>query len=131
MDNVDNHQIAAIIDIFILEHRLANGFNSIEGVFDNAWACSMSFKHPSFMSENEKRLITSSSWSGDYKMKYIASTDSLREYMAIKMNMSEAIEEIIIGPKSEVETEMMKRYLTSIDEKLSQVKVSISRCPLR
>ena len=129
--NVDNHQMTAIIVVYILEHGLSNGFNSIDGVFDNAWACSMSYKHPSFISENEKRIITSPIWCREYEMKYDASINSLREFMAIKLDMSEAIEEIIIGPKSEVEIEMLKRYMTSINEKLSKVKVSVSECPLR
>lgn len=138
-ENVSKHQILALLDIYLKEGTVPNGFTSIDALFDNAWSCAVSFKHPSFKAEKEVR-ICSVPFTGRVHMdelKYVATKSGLREYLPIKLcrdierDYGRAIEKITVGPAAGVDKNLVYRYLQHLGVDVSTITIDISTCPLR
>ena len=139
-EDMSNHQIKAIIELFIMNGKIWNGFKTIDEVFENAWACSVAFKHPTFRAEDEVRIVSFPFPREGYftgNLKYISSRDGLREYYPVKLcsdverNYGGCIEEIILGPCSGVDKNLFFRYLQDIGADIHSLSISESKCPLR
>ncbi len=135
-----NHQITGLIVTYLLDGEISYGFNSIDEVFENAWAVSMAFKHPSFRIEEEVRVCTYPIiYNSIIKnaLVYKASANGLREYYPIgfcdKSNngYGGVIEEIILGNNSGVDIDMFNRYAKYKNVDVSNIRISKSDCPLR
>ena len=107
-----------------------------------AWACSVSYKHPSFRSEYEMRLVVSPFEKEDLKVQpcYHVSKERIKKYYPLDLmgmcgkigiGLEELVPEIIIGPESTQSKSILQDYLR--DNGLEELagKVALSKCPLR
>lgn len=124
------------------EHTIPEGWSSMEGIFSNIWACSPIFKHPSFKSEKEYRLVTLPFCVEHYlgKPQYMISSCDIKEFYIVnlrelckksKVMFSDLIKRIYIGSKSNVTIHVMKNFFENegIDE--LKDKIQYSECPLQ
>ena len=98
----------------------------------DAWACSVSFKHPSFRSEYEMRLVVSPC--------YHVSKERIKKYYPLDLNamcaragitLDDLITELIIGPDSTQSMAIFQDYLRDNGLAGLAERVSFSDCPLR
>ena len=120
-------------------------WDSMEALFDNAWARSSAFKHQAFSNEEEVRIMSvplssdaTYAREGLGKLKYSVSKYGLREYYAVPFmeepgRMVEGlITGVTIGPRSPMSEDMIYRFIESLgtmDPKGLVIKRS--DCPLR
>ena len=138
------------------EHRLVDDFYSLmqqtddfteimpalQGLMTEAWIQSAAFKHPSFSSERESRLVVSPFISNEFAVepKYHVTMDRIKKYyplnlnrMCSKLNMhlSDLVGEIIIGPTSSQSLPILQDYLADCGLNVLNNKICMSDCPLR
>ncbi|MDE7010070.1 MAG: DUF2971 domain-containing protein [Oscillospiraceae bacterium] len=115
---------------------------AVREIMREAWACSVSYKHPSFRSEYEMRLVVSPFEKGDFDIRpcYHVTKERIKKYYPldlramcaeIQIGMEELVAELIIGPDSTQSLAIFQDYLR--DNGLSPLAelVSLSDCPLR
>lgn len=108
----------------------------------DAWACSVAFKHPSFSSEDEVRMVVSPFGSEVFDIRpcYHVSKERIKKYYPLDLRdmcrkagaeLEDLIAEIIIGPESTQSRAILQDYLR--DQGLSALaeRVALSDCPLR
>lgn len=111
-------------------------------LMNDAWVQSAAFKHPSFSSEREFRLVVSPFISNEFAIepKYHVSEGRIKKYypldlnrMCGKLNMhfSDLVGEIIIGPTSSQSLPILQDYLSDCGLHVLKDKISMSACPLR
>ncbi len=109
---------------------------------EEAWIASAAFKHPSFASEKEMRLVASpfSKKYFDVKPCYHISTERIKKYYPLDLrkmceyaacSLEDAIHEIMIGPESTQSKSILEDYLKDTGMEKLAGKVVISDCPLR
>lgn len=114
-------------------------WGSIDGIFENSWAASSAYKHSSFKSEKEVRIV-----SLPFSLKYFlgephykAEVWGIREYYTLNLKenpdikIEDLITEVTIGPKSNATEDTVEKYLANLNESFSKIKVIRSQCPLR
>ncbi|WP_251317001.1 DUF2971 domain-containing protein [Flintibacter muris] len=114
----------------------------IRRAMHDAWACSVSFKHPSFRSEYEMRLVVSPFGKEELDVQpcYHVSKERIKKYYPLDLNamcqrvgigLEDLITELIIGPDSTQSAAIFQDYLR--DHGLNRLagRVSLSDCPLR
>ena len=107
-----------------------------------AWSCSAAFKHPSFLSEREVRLVVSPFVKEYFEVEpcYHITTERIKKYYPLDLmgmcgkigiGLEELVPEIIIGPESTQSKSILQDYLR--DNGLEELagKVALSKCPLR
>lgn len=108
----------------------------------DAWACSVSFKHPSFSSEYEMRLVVSPFEKAEFDVRpcYHVTNERIKKYYPLDLKamcreigigMEDLIEEIIIGPASTQSPAIFRDYLRDNGLNCLVDRVSMSDCPLR
>lgn len=115
---------------------------AIRKVMNDAWTCSVAFKHPSFSSEKEVRLVIFPFERENFDVKpyYHITTERIKKYYPLNIAsmckrvgicLEELIAEIIIGPESTQAVWILQDYLR--DNGLCELAkcVSSSNCPLR
>ncbi len=116
-------------------HHLVNEF--YETVKNSA-----TFKHPSFGSEKEVRMVVSPFISREFTVrpKYHISAERIKKYYPLDLNrmcdklnlrLSDLVGEIIIGPTSPQSLPIFQDYLSDCGLAVLKDKVSLSECPLR
>lgn len=138
------------------EHRLVDEFYELisssadfsksmpklQALMNDAWVQSAAFKHPSFASEKESRLVVSPFISNEFAVepKYHVTMDRIKKYyplnlnrMCSKLNMhlSDLVGEIIIGPTSSQSIPILQDYLADCGLNVLNNKICMSNCPLR
>lgn len=138
------------------EHRLVDDFvllfTSVPEINQNlpklqtlmieAWIQSAAFKHPSFASEKEFRLVVSPFISNEFAVepKYHVSNDRIKKYYPLNLNrmcsrlnmpLSDLVGEIIIGPTSSQSLPILQDYLSDCGLNVLKEKIRMSNCPLR
>ncbi len=138
------------------EHRLVEEFYQLikssakftentprlHDLMNEAWIQSAAFKHPSFASEKESRLVVSPFVSNEFAVepKYHVTMDRIKKYyplnlnrMCSKLNMhlSDLVGEIIIGPTSSQSLPILQDYLSDCGLNVLKDKIHMSACPLR
>jgi len=121
---------------------LSGGDPDVRLAMREAWACSVAFKHPSFSSEDEVRLVASPFGNGAFNMKpcYHVTKERIKKYYPLDLRemcgrlgaeLENLVAEIIIGPESTQSRVMLQDYLH--DQGLGELaeRVSLSDCPLR
>lgn len=107
-----------------------------------AWACSVSFKHPSFSSEYETRLVVSPFEKEELPVRpcYHVSKERIKKYYPLDLKamceeagigIEDLIREIIIGPDSTQSAAIFQDYLRDNGLRGLAERVSLSDCPLR
>lgn len=135
-----------MVDVFC---RLAEGGGplsmddpKVEKAFRDAWACSVSFKHPSFSTEYEMRLVVSPFEQGGFDVKpcYHVSKERIKKYYPLDLKamcgeigigLEDLVAEIIIGPDSTQSVAILQDYLRDNGLHALAERVSLSDCPLR
>ena len=108
----------------------------------DAWACSVAFKHPSFSSEDEVRLVVAPFGNETFDMKpcYHVTKERIKKYYPLDLRnmcrklgaaMEDLVAEIIIGPESTQSQIMLQDYLHDQGLGALAERVSLSDCPLR
>ncbi len=108
----------------------------------DAWACSVSFKHPSFSSEYEMRLVVSPFEKSEFDVRpcYHVTKERIKKYYPLDLKamcgeigigLEDLIEEIIIGPDSTQSPAIFLDYLRDNGLDGLTDRVSLSDCPLR
>ena len=109
---------------------------------NDAWVQSAAFKHPSFSSESELRLVVSPFISNEFAIepKYHVAKDRIKKYYPLDLNkmcgkfnmhLSDLVGEIIIGPTSTQSLPILQDYLEDCGLNVLKDKISMSKCPLR
>lgn len=142
-DDMKEHNLAKVFYRLMkqeeepLEKRLL-----IKVAMKNAWIQSVVFKHPSFSSEREVRLVLSPFGKEYFGVKpcYHITKERIKKYYPLNLNtmcekigihLEELIEEIIIGPESTQSGPILQDYLRDNGLKRLAEQVSLSDCPLR
>lgn len=115
---------------------------AVKTAMRDAWACSVSFKHPSFSSEYEMRLVVSPFETGDFDVRpcYHVTKERIKKYYPLDLTsmcekagikLEDLIAEITIGPESTQSMAIFQDYLR--DHGLCSLvdRVTLSDCPLR
>jgi len=108
----------------------------------DAWACSVSFKHPSFRTEYEMRLVVSPFEAENFNVKpcYHVTTERIKKYYPLNLlsmcqeigiGIEDLVAEIIIGPDSTQSLAIFQDYLQDNGLPTLVERVSLSDCPLR
>lgn len=138
----DNTLINEFVDLFKTPNVLERHIDTINDLMNEAWSQSAAYKHPSFASENEVRLIYTpfNAEEAAVKPKYHIAWDRIKKYYPLDlkelrskcdMHISDLIDEIIIGPASPQSLPILKDYLSDNDLRALTGKVKLSKCPLR
>lgn len=142
-DDMAAHKLTGVFyRLMKREKDLTEASPDVEKAMNYAWSCSAAFKHPSFFSEREVRLVVSPFVKEFLEVKpcYHISVERIKKYYPLDLmsmcrkigiGMEDLIAEIIIGPESTQAKYILQDYLR--DNGLSGLaeKVSLSKCPLR
>lgn len=136
----------ALVDVFLRlvkgERDLTGENPRIKGVMKAAWIQSVVFKHPSFSSEKEVRLVLFPFEKEYFDVKpcYHVTVERVKKYYPLdltgmcqkaKIRLEELVPEIIIGPESTQSLPVLQDYLRDNDMNRLAESVSLSGCPLR
>ena len=114
----------------------------LQVLMNDAWVQSAAFKHPSFSSESELRMVVSPFISNEFAIepKYHVSKGRIKKYYPLDLNkmcnkinihLSDLVAEIIIGPTSTQSLPILQDYLEDCGLHVLKDKISLSKCPLR
>lgn len=121
---------------------LFDSLPKLQLLMNEAWVQSAAFKHPSFASEREFRLVVSPFISNEFSVepKYHVTPERIKKYypldlnrMCEKLNMhlADLVGEIMIGPTSPQSLPILQDYLVDNGLAVLKDKVVLSECPLR
>ena len=119
-----------------------NLHSGLRELMNDAWVQSAAFKHPSFASEQEFRLVVSPFISNEFAVepKYHVTPGRIKKYYPLDLNrmcgklgmhISNLIGEIIIGPVSSQSLPILQDYLEDCGQGILKDRISMSDCPLR
>lgn len=114
----------------------------IQKALNYAWSCSAAFKHPSFLSEKEVRLVVSPAVKEYFDIRpcYHISKERIKKYYPLELDSmcrkigigwEELVPEIVIGPESTQSESILQDYLRDNGLEGLAERVSMSNCPLR
>ena len=142
-DNMENHNLTGVFCRLMKRERELSARNpDIKKAMNYAWSCSAAFKHPSFLSEREVRLVVSPFVKEYFDVKpcYNITTERIKKYYPLDLTamcrkigigLEEFVPEIIIGPESTQSKSILQDYLRDGGMKELAERVSLSSCPLR
>ena len=120
----------------------SGSLTKLQELMSDAWIQSAAFKHPSFASEREFRLVVSPFISNEFPVqpKYHVTPGRIKKYYPLDLNrmcsrldmhISDLIGEIIIGPTSSQSLPILQDYLDDCGLHVLKDKITMSSCPLR
>lgn len=127
----------------VSDHRdFTDSLPKLHEIMNDAWVQSAAFKHPSFASEREYRLVVSPFISNEFAVepKYHVTPVRIKKYYPLDLNrmcnrldmhISDLIGEIIIGPTSSQSLPILQDYLDDCGLHVLKERISMSGCPLR
>lgn len=135
-----------LVDQFCRLIRSSDPFENclaqMQDLMNEAWVNSAAFKHPSFASEREFRLVASPFISNAFVVepKYHVAQERIKKYYPLDLNrmcgrlnmhLSDLVGEIIIGPASSQSLPILQDYLEDCGLSILKNKIVMSQCPLR
>ena len=122
--------------------KFSDNQSQLQNLMNEAWVQSAAFKHPSFASEREFRLVVSPFITNDFAVepKYHVSVERIKKYYPLDLNrmcgklnmhLSDLVGEIIIGPTSSQSLPILQDYLDDCGLNVLRDKICMSNCPLR
>lgn len=142
-EDMANHNLTGVFYRLVKRGKELSLKNpDINKVMNYAWSCSAAFKHPSFLSEREVRLVVSPFVKEYFDVKpcYHITKERIKKYYPLNLmtmcqnigiGLEELVQEIIIGPESTQSKSILQDYLRDNGLKGMAEKVSQSECPLR
>lgn len=142
-NDMTNHNLTGVFYRLVKRGKeLSLKSPDIKKVMNYAWSCSAAFKHPSFLSEREVRLVVSPFVKEYFDVKpcYHITKERIKKYYPLDLmsmcqnigiGLEELVQEIIIGPESTQSKSILQDYLRDNGLKGMAEKVSQSECPLR
>lgn len=142
----ENMQEHPLVDSFYQLIKQTPEFNhelpELQDLMNEAWVQSAAFKHPSFASEREFRLVVSPFISNEFAIepKYHVSQDRIKKYYPLDLNrmcgklnlhLSDLVGEIIVGPTSSQSIPILQDFLSDCGLNMLKDKIALSSCPLR
>ena len=143
--NCDNLEIVKELASLIKESDSGKNGNiaqKIHETFNRLITSSPLFKHPSFISEKEYRLVSLPYNVTEYLGEphfFVEETNIKKYYIlklrnvcdTLKLNYADLFEEICIGPQARVTKDVLSDYFTSTGMSELCTKIKLSECPLR
>ena len=142
-DDMDGHELVRVFCRFIQGGAvLSDNDPDIKEALRDAWICSVAFKHPSFWSEHEMRLVVFPFEKEDFDVQpcYHITTERIKKYYPLALEsmccrvgigLEDLITEIIIGPESTQSPAILQDYLRDNGLDALAERVYLSSCPLR
>lgn len=142
-DDMKTHPLVGIIHDLVLESsEFSENNTALWDRVREAWRNSASFKHPSFSSEHEIRLVVMPFNAEDFDVKprYHVARERIKKFYPLNLDImcrkanvtiEELISEIIIGPQSTQSLPILQDYLRDLSFEELATHVCLSDCPLR
>lgn len=141
-DNMAAHNLAGVFYRLVKRKGELSTSPDVQKALNYAWSCSAAFKHPSFLSESEVRLVVTPFVRDNLDVKpcYHIARERIKKYypldlmgmcQKIGIGLEDLVQEIIIGPESTQSKAILQDYLRDNGLEGLADKVSLSKCPLR
>ena len=142
-DDVDTHPLVKkLYDLTMSEEIITEDNPALKAALADCWRNSASFKHPSFSSEHEVRLVVMPFGAADFDVKprYHVTKDRIKKYYPLDLDamcekagasLEDLITEIIVGPESTQSLPIIRDYLKDLSFPELAERVYMSDCPLR
>ena len=142
-DDVDTHPLVKkLYDLTMSEEIITEDNPALKAALADCWRNSASFKHPSFSSEHEVRLVVMPFGAADFDVKprYHVTKDRIKKYYPLDLDdmcrkagssLEELIVEIIVGPESTQSLPILRDYLNDLSLPKLSKRIFLSDCPLR
>lgn len=141
-DMGEHRLVEDFVRLFTSVPEISQNLPKLQTLMIEAWIQSAAFKHPSFASEKEFRLVVSPFISNEFAVepKYHVSNDRIKKYYPLNLNrmcsrlnmhLSDLVGEIIIGPTSSQSLPILQDYLSDCGLNVLKEKIRMSNCPLR
>lgn len=141
-EDMREHRLVDEFYQLIKEQSFSENMPELQSIMNDAWVQSAAFKHPSFTSEREFRLVVSPFISNEFAVepKYHVSKERIKKYYPLDLNkmcgklnmhLADLVGEIIIGPTSPQSLPILQDYLEDCGLNVLKDKISMSDCPLR
>ena len=142
-DDVDTHPLVKkLYDLTMSEEIITEDNPALKAALADCWRNSASFKHPSFSSEHEVRLVVMPFGAADFDVKprYHVTKDRIKKYYPLDLDamckkagasLEDLITEIIVGPESTQSLPIIRDYLKDLSFQKLAERVYMSDCPLR
>ncbi len=141
-DMREHRLVKEFYDLIKEDDLITESSPRIQALMSEAWVQSAAFKHPSFASEREVRLVVSPFISNEFAVepKYHITMERIKKYYPLDLNrmcgklnmhLSDLVGEIIIGPTSSQSLPILQDYLADCGLNMLRDKISMSDCPLR
>ena len=141
-DDMAGHPMVDVFCELARRGRLSGEDPAVRQAMRDAWACSVSYKHPSFSSEDEMRLVVSPFETGEFDVQpcYHVSKERIKKYYPLDLRsmcrdigigLEDLVTEMMIGPGSTQSLAIFQDYLRDNGLPALVSRVSLSDCPLR
>ena len=142
-EDMSTHNLTGVFYQLVKRNEELSAENpDIQKALNYAWSCSAAFKHPSFLSEKEVRLVVSPAVKEYFDIRpcYHISKERIKKYYPLELDSmcrnigigwEELVPEIIIGPESTQSQSILQDYLRDNGLDCLAERVSMSNCPLR
>ncbi|MCD8083678.1 MAG: DUF2971 domain-containing protein [Clostridiales bacterium] len=142
-DDMGEHELVDTLHKLIQQNESPLQMTSrIRETLNQAWAASAAFKHPSFVSEKEVRLVVSPFEQGffDVEPRYHITKERIKKYYPVNLQkmcsladagLEDLLAELIIGPESKQSIPILQDYLNDHGYQELAGRVTQSACPLR
>ncbi len=142
-DDMDSHPLAEeIYGLVTAGEPVSEDNPRLDEMIRKAWRNAASFKHPSFSSEHEVRLVVMPYGASDFHIKpcYHVAKERIKKYYPLDLetmcssagiSLTDLIPEIIIGPESTQSLPILQDYLSDLGLNALAERICYSVCPLR
>ena len=141
-DMTGHHMVERFCQLARSREELTGEDPEVGRAMRDAWACSVAFKHPSFSSEDEVRLVVAPFGQEEFDVqpRYHVTKERVKKYYPLDLRdmcgragaaLEELVAEIIIGPESTQSLAILRDYLRDNGLAPLAENVSLSDCPLR
>ena len=141
-DDMDSHPLVDHVYYLLKNCEKVEDSPALRSAVHEAWRNCACFKHPSFMSEHETRLIVMPFEVQDFDIKpqYHISKERIKKYYPLDLDamcrkagvtLEDLIAEIMVGPESTQSLPILRDYLQDMGLNNLAEHLSHSDCPLR
>lgn len=142
VDMREHHLVNEFYQLIKETENISADLPQLQNLMNVAWVQSAAFKHPSFASEREFRLVVSPFIWDEFAVepKYHVTMERIKKYYPLDLNrmcgrrnmqLSDLVGEIIIGPTSSQSLPILQDYLADCGLHILKNRISMSDCPLR